>query len=123
MFILVIFLIFLIFFIVGCCFFVNYDSDINDKKEKKEIKRLKENGYKKAYKEAIKKIYSEIKEAVKKQYDFVDIDLSCLKENINQPNDDNYKQFMFAVSNKLEKDGFSVKFILDYNVFRIHVKW
>ena len=53
----------------------------------------------------------------------MDIDLSCLKENINQPNEDNYKQFMFDVSNKLEKDGFSVKFILDYNVFRIHVKW
>ena len=120
MFILVIFL---IFFIVGCCFFVNYDSDITADKAKKEIKRLKENGYKKAYKEAIKKIYSEIKEAVKKQYDFVDIDLSCLKENINQPNEDNYKQFMFDVSNKLEKDGFSVKFIFDYNVFRIHVKW
>ena len=111
---------FLILFIV---FFVNYDSNITADKAKKEIKRLKENGYKKAYKEAIKKIYSEIREAVKKQYDFVDIDLSCLKENINQPNEDNYKQFMFDVSNKLEKDGFSVKFIFDYNVFRIHVKW
>lgn len=117
MFVLVIFLILLI------VFFVNYDSNITADKAKKEIKRLKESGYKKAYKEAIKKIYSEIREAVKKQYDFVDIDLSCLKENINQPNEDNYKQFMFDVSNKLEKDGFSVKFIFDYNVFRIHVKW
>lgn len=117
MFVLVIFLILLI------VFFVNYDSNITADKAKKEIKRLKENGYKKAYKEAIKKIYSEIRETVKKQYDFVDIDLSCLKENINQPNEDNYKQFMFDVSNKLEKDGFSVKFIFDYNVFRIHVKW
>ena len=109
--------------LVVVVFFVNYDSNITADKAKKEIKRLKESGYKKAYKEAIKKIYSEIKEAVKKQHDFVDIDLSCLEENINRPNDDNYKQFMFDISNKLEKDGFSVKFILDYNVFRIHVKW
>lgn len=107
----------------GLVFFVNYDSNITADKAKKEIKKLKESGYKKAYKEAIKKIYSEIKETVKKQYDFVDIDLSCLKENINQPNEDNYKQFMFDISNKLEKDGFSVKFVFDYNVFRIHVKW
>ena len=109
--------------LVVVVFFVNYDSNITADKAKKEIKRLKESGYKKAYKEAIKKIYSEIKEAIKKQHDFVDIDLSCLKENINRPNEDNYKQFMFDISNKLEKDGFSVKFILDYNVFRIHVKW
>ncbi len=109
--------------LVAVVFFVNYDGNITADKAKKEIKRLKENGYKKAYKEAIKKIYSEIKEAVKKQHDFVDIDLSCLKENINRPNEDNYKQFMFDISNKLEKDGFSVKFIFDYNVFRIHVKW
>jgi RNAse (barnase) inhibitor barstar len=107
-------------------FFVNYDMFCftTADKAKKEIERLRKNGYKKAYKEAVKNIYHEIKEAIKRQYDSANVDLwYCLTNNIKQPTKDDYKQFMFDIGNRLEKDGFSVKFVVDYNIFTIKVKW
>lgn len=106
--------------------FVNYDMFCftTADKAKKEIERLRKNGYKKAYKEAVKNIYHEIKEAIKRQYDSANVDLwYCLTNNIKQPTEDDYKQFMFDIGNRLEKDGFSVKFVVDYNIFTIKVKW
>lgn len=107
-------------------FFVNYDTFCftTADKAKKEIERLRKNGYKKAYKEAVKNIYHEIKEAIKRQYDSANVDLwYCLTNNIKQPTEDDYKQFMFDIGNRLEKGGFSVKFVVDYNIFTIKVKW
>ena len=107
-------------------FFANYDTFCftTADKAKKEIERLRKNGYKKAYKEAVKNIYHEIKEAIKRQYNSANVDLwYCLTNNIKQPTEDDYKQFMLDISNRLEKDGFSVKFVVDYNMFTIKVKW
>lgn len=75
----VLLVIFLLLVVAGLGFalFVNYDMFCftTAEKAKKEIERLRKNGYKKAYKEAVKNIYHKIKEAIKKQCDFANIDL------------------------------------------------